>query len=153
VTSLRFVGLTAGAGFKSVSELLEKKYAGRCPKPGTFLRNKETGDLAQVVEKDNDWFIKPDLPGSPVYYPASQAHRFNIEQTPKKLPPGSFARVAYEADLALCKIHTDLKPGKEWISLNPVHKAQWIEGNVKLDNPLRIRLYTAIIKCLEEYGE
>lgn len=134
------------------TEELQKKYS-KCPPVGTWLRNKTTGDLAQVVEIDGDWKIKPDIPGTPVLYPATQAHLFNIEEKPRKMPPGSYAVVAYAADAALCKIHTDLKNQKDWISLNPVDRARWIEGNVKFDNVLRLELYNAIMKILEASGE
>lgn len=131
------------------SEKLENKYPG-CPPPGTWLRNRDTGDLAQVIEKDGEWWIKPDLPLSPVMYPATQHTRFLIETQPKKLPPGSYARVAYEADRALCTIHPDFKANKEWISLNAMERAKWLEGRIEFKEVLRMRLYTVIVKLLEE---
>lgn len=131
---------------------LQSKYP-KCPKPGTYLRHKQTGDLAQVIERDGDWVIKPDIPGSPVFYPATQAYLYNIEAKPKKMPPGSFARVAYEADKALCNIHTELKKQKEWIDLKANDRAAWIEGRVKLDHPTRLELYISIMKVLEASGD
>jgi hypothetical protein len=133
-------------------EEAKKRYP-QCPQIGTFLRNKETGDLAQVVLHEEDIKIKPDLPGSPVYYPATQAHRFNVETNHKKMPPGSWARIAYEADRALCDIHTDLKRQPDWLSLKAHERAKWIEAKVNLGHPLRIELYTAVIKVLESSGE
>jgi len=124
-----------------------------CPPIGTALRNKNTGDLAYVVIHEGRVVIKPDIPGSPVYYPATQAYNWNIELKPKKLPPGSFARVAYEADRALCEIHPEMKKQPEWLSLPAQKKAAWIEARVAFDNVLRQELYNAIIKTLEANSE
>lgn len=118
-------------------------------KNGTYLRNKETGDLAQVIEKDGKQVIKPDLPGSPVFYPMTQLHRWNEEKSPGRLPPGTLARVAYAADQALCDIHPDMRRQKDWMSLHPEQKAAWIEGKHKFDHVLRLELFNAIMKVLE----
>lgn len=122
------------------------------PKIGTYLRHAKTGDLAKVVEHDGKMAIKPDLPGSPVYYPMSRAHEFKVEEHPKKLPPGSYARVAYEADRALCEIHPEFKRQIEWNSLHPQTKAAWIERRYKFDNVLRLELYNLICNFLDRHS-
>ena len=114
------------------------------PKLGTYLRHGKTGDLAKVVEHEGKMAIKPDLPGSPVYYPMSRLHEFNVQENPHKLPPGSYARVAYEADRAFCDIHPELKRQVEWSSLHPQTKAAWIERRVKFTNILRLELNNLI---------
>ncbi len=124
-----------------------------CPSLGTYLRNNSTGDLARIVEKDGKAFIKPDIPGSPVYYNIQEFKNWTIELKPKRLPPGSFARVAYEADRALCEIHPDLKKQPEWLSLDANKKASWIEARVSFQNVLRQELYNAVIKALEVNSE
>lgn len=124
-----------------------------CPPIGTFLRNKQTGDLARIVIHEDKAQIKPDIPGSPVYYPINQFNNWSIELKAKKLPPGSFARVAYEADRALCEIHPDMKKQPEWLSLHPMDKAKWIEAKVKFKEVLRLELYNKIIQCLETNSE
>jgi hypothetical protein len=96
--------------------------------------------------------IKPDLPGSPVFYPLSRLHEFNIEEHPQKLPPGSWARVAYEADRALCEIHPEFKRQIEWNSLHPQTKAAWIERRYKFDNVLRLELYNLICAFLDKHS-
>lgn len=128
---------------------LAKKYP-KCPKPGTWLRHSDTGDLAQVVEENGDWVIKPDRPNSPVRYPATMAHKYRIEEQARKMPPGSFARVAYEADKILCAIHPDLKKQPEWQSLRAEERAKWIEGRVSFAHEVRTKLYTKIISTLED---
>lgn len=124
-----------------------------CPPIGTWMRNNKTGDLARIVEKDGKAFIKPDIPGSPVYYNIQEFKNWTVELKPKKLPPGSFARVAYEADRALCEIHPDLKKQPEWLSLDATKKCQWIEARVSFANVLRQELYNAVIKTLEANSE
>lgn len=124
-----------------------------CPPIGTYVRNKNTGDLARIIEHEGKVKIKPDIPGSPVYYDAHQYYNWNVELRPKALPPGSYARVAYEADRALCEIHPDLKKQPEWLSLEAKKKAAFIEGRVKFDNLLRQTLYNAVVKTLEENSE
>jgi len=124
-----------------------------CPPIGTYLRNKTTGDLAQIVIHEGKAQIKPDIPGSPVYYPVQQFTNWNVELKAKRLPPGSFARVAYEADRALCEIHPDLKKQPEWLSLHATKKSAWIEARVKFDNVLRQTLYNSIISTLEKNSE
>lgn len=119
------------------------------PPIGTHVRHNLTGDLAQIVEKDGQVCIKPDLPGSPVYYSITNLHNYRIEPKAKRLPKGSWARVAYEANKALCEIHPELKKQKDWIALHPLEKAQWIEGRVKLGHPLQVELHNAILKTLE----
>lgn len=135
------------------SEELKAKYKDKCPPPGTWMRHKETGDMGQVVEEDGDWWIRPNIPGSPVRYPATQAMRWSVEQQPRKLPPGSYARIAYDANRALCEIHPELKKPVDWLSLGAHEKARWIEARVQFKNVLQARLYAAIIKTLEEYSE
>lgn len=122
------------------------------PKIGTYLRHNMTGDLARVVEHEGKMAIKPDLPGSPVFYPMSRAHEFRVEESPKKLPPGSWARVAYEADRALCEIHPELKRQTEWNSLHPQVKAAWIERRYRFENLLRLELYNLINRFLDEHS-
>jgi len=122
------------------------------PKIGTYLRHKLTGDLARVVEHDGQMMIKPDLPGSPVYYPMARAHEFVVEESPKKLPPGSWSRVAYEADRALCEAHPEFKRQVEWHSLHPLAKAAWIERRFKFDNVLRLELYNLICDFLDKHS-
>ena len=124
-----------------------------CPPVGTYLRHSRTGDLAQLVEKDGELWIKPDLPGSPVHYPATMISNWMIEPRAKKLPPGSWARICYEADRALCDIHPELKRvPTEWASLHPLTKAQWIERKVKFKESIRLELYNAITRTLEEHS-
>lgn len=120
-----------------------------CPPIGTYVRHKETGQLAQVTVHEGKVVIKPDIPGSPVYYNAAQYYNWVVELKAKELPPGSYARVAYEADRALCEIHPDLKRQPEWLSLNAKDKAAWIEARVSFNNPLRLELYNAVVKTLE----
>ncbi len=125
----------------------------KCPPVGTYVRHMKTGDLAKVVEIDGVKWIKPDLPGSPVLYPGTQSYNWQIEKYAKRLPPGSWARVCYEADRALCDIHPELKRQGEWLSLHPVKKAEWIDRKVKFDSVLRLELYNAITAVLEKNSE
>jgi hypothetical protein len=121
------------------------------PKIGTYLRHEKTGDLARVVEHEGKMQIKPDLPGSPVYYPMTRLHEFIVQVSPQKLPPGSWARVAYEADRALCEIHPELKRQPEWLALNPMVKAAWIERRHKFDSILRLELNNLIQTFLDSH--
>lgn len=122
------------------------------PKLGTYLRHEKTGDLAQVVMHEGKMAIKPDLPGSPVHYPISRAHEFIVEEHAKKLPPGSWARVAYEADRALCEAHPEFKRQPEWLSLTPQVKAAWIERRFKFDNVIRLELNNLIHTFLDKHS-
>lgn len=124
-----------------------------CPPIGTWVRHKQRGDLAQVTVHEGKVVIKPNIPGSPHYYNAAQYYDWNIELKPKQLPPGSFARVAYEADRALCEIHPDLKRQKDWLSLPAKEKAAWIEARVEFSNVLRQELYNAVMSALEKGTE
>ena len=119
------------------------------PPAGTYVRHNQTGDLAQIIEKDGKLFIKPDLPGSPVFYGITSLHNYTIELRAKRLPKGSWARVAYEADRALCEIHPEFKRQKEWIALTPIERAAWIEGRAKLGHTMRVELHNLILKFLE----
>lgn len=120
------------------------------PKLGTYLRNKQTGDLAKVVLHEGKMAIKPDLPGSPVYYPISRHIDFQVEEHPTKLPPGSYTRVAYEAHRALCEVHPEFKRQPEWNSLPPLTKAAWIERRFKFDSVLQLELFNLICGFLDE---
>lgn len=123
------------------------------PPIGTYVRHNQTGDLAQIVEKDGVVVIKPDLPGSPVFYSITSIHNYKIETRAKRLPPGSWARVAYEANRALCEIHPELKRQGDWLSLNPLEKSKWINGRVEFKHPLQAELHNAILKTLEAGSE
>ncbi len=122
------------------------------PKIGTYLRHEKTGDLARVVQHEGKMAIKPDLPGSPVFYPMSRLSEFKVEESPKKLPPGSWARVAYEADRALCEIHPEFKRQIEWNSVHPQTKAAWIERRFKFDHVLRLELHNLISNFLDKHS-
>ncbi len=122
------------------------------PKIGTYVRHEKTGDLARIVEHEGKMAIKPDLPGSPVYYPMTRIHEFIVQTQPQKLPPGSWARVAYEADRGLCEIHPEFKRQPEWHSLNPQVKAAWIERRFKFDNVLRLELNNLIHAFLDKHS-
>jgi hypothetical protein len=122
------------------------------PAIGTYLRHGKTGDLARVVVHEGKVAIKPDLPGSPVYYPISRHHEFNVEVNPQKLPPGSWASVAYAADRALCEIHPEFKRQPEWMSLHPAIKAAWIERRHKFDNAIRLELHNLISEFLDRHS-
>ena len=122
------------------------------PPLGTYVRHEKTGDLARIVEHEGKMAIKPDLPGSPVYYPINRMHEFIVQESPKKLPPGSWARVAYEADRALCDIHPEFKRTKDWNSLHPLEKAGWIERRPKFDNVLRLELYNLVCNFLDKHS-
>ena len=135
-----------------MSEEQKKRYA-NVPPIGTYVRHAKTGDLGQVVEKDGELWIKPDLPGSPVYYPATLIYNWQIEPHAKRLPPGSWARVCYEAYRALCDIHPEMKRQPEWMSLKADVKAAWIENRVKFAKPLQLELTNAILKVLQENSE
>lgn len=121
------------------------------PKIGTYLRHGKTGDLAKVVLHEGKMAIKPDLPGSPVYYPISRAHEFNVETQPQKLPPGSWARVAYDAYRAFCEIHPEFKRQPDWLSLSPQVKAAWIERRVKFDNLMQLELFNTITAFFDKH--
>lgn len=131
--------------------MTETKYR-NVPPVGTWVRHNKTGDLAQIIEKDGEMWIKPDLPGSPVLYPATQIYNWNIEPGARKMPPGSWARVCYVADQALCDIHPDFKRvPTDWLSLHPNEKARWIEAKIKFKEVLRLELYNAIMSTLEKH--
>lgn len=120
------------------------------PKLGSYLRHKQTGDAARVVMHEGKMAIKPDLPGSPVYYPIGRFVDFNVEEHPQKLPPGSWARVAYDAHRAFCEVHPEFKRQVEWNSLHPQVKASWIERKVKFDNLLQLELYNTITEFFDK---
>lgn len=127
--------------------------ADKCPPVGTYVRHLKTGDLAQIIEKDGLKWIKPDIPGSPVLYPAGTIYNWQVEQHARRLPPGSFAKVAYDSWKSLCDVHPDLKRQKEWIALHPNVKAEWIEGRHKFGTKIEELLYKAIVMVLEENTE
>jgi hypothetical protein len=123
------------------------------PKVGTYVRHRETGNLGVVVSEDGELWIRPDIKGSPVRYPATQIYNWNIEQHAKRLPPGGWARVCYEANRVLCDIHPDLKRQVEWNSLHPNKRAEWIDRRVKFDKPIQLELMNAITRVLEESSD
>jgi hypothetical protein len=136
-----------------MSEETKRNHPKQCPPVGTWLRHKDTGNLARVIEKEDGTWIKPDLPGSPVYYPSTQYYNWYIEEHAKRLPPGSYARVAYEAWRALCEIHPELKRQPDWLSLAPMVKAKWIERKIKFDKPVEVALFESIMYVLEQNSE
>lgn len=131
-------------------EELQKKYD-KCPPPGTKLRNAKTGDAGIVVREDDDWFIKPDIPGSPVRFPATQAYNWIVDQDAKKMPPGSYARVAYEAIRTLGEVNAGYPRMPEWLSLHPREKARWIDAKVKFSNPVSNEIYNSIVSILKDH--
>lgn len=133
-----------------MSAELEAKYRDRCPKPGTKVRNATTGDAAVIVEEDNEWWIKPESPNSPVRYPATQIHRWIVEKEPTGLPYGTHARVAYEAIKALGECNAGFSRMPEWLSLHAREKRRWLEGNIAFKEPLAQELYNDIVKRLKD---
>ncbi len=106
--------------------------------------------MAQIVFHDGKIQIKPDIPGSPVYYPITQIHNFRIENQPRKLPPGTYSMIAYQAWQSLCKVHPDLKPQPDWPSLHPEKKAKWIENRWEFKTDIEKLLVQGIKMILDE---
>lgn len=120
------------------------------PKLGTYWRHKETGDLYKIIEADGKKWIRRDLPNMEIKLSLSNLHKFSEEKHAKRLMPGQIARIAFEADCALCNGHLDMPRPKNWLSLLPKDKETWIDGRIDFKEPLRTKLYIAVMKVLLE---
>lgn len=119
-------------------------------KTGDKVRHSSTGDLYIFTGKD----FKRDNPRSFVVIPESSHAMFVLDEDADKLPPGSTAKIAYEADRALCHMHRELKGTVEWASLNINERAKWIEGRVNFEENktglLRLKLYNHVREALSD---
>ena len=122
------------------------------PAVGTSVRSNTTGDLFVIVEDDEGLWIQRDIPGNTQRFTATQIYNYSVELRPTLLPPGSMARVEFEADRILCEVHTGFPPQKDWLSLDRKTKAAWIEGRIKFkkEHLLRMKLNKAVKKVLKE---
>jgi hypothetical protein len=129
----------------------EKQYL-HVPPVGTSVRSTSTGDLFKIVRDSDGLWIQRDIPNSTQRFVATQICNFVVEKRPELLPPGSMARVAYEADRALCEVSPALPRQKEWLSLDARTKAAWVERRVafKDSHLLRMKLHNAVNRVLQE---
>ena len=130
----------------------DKKYA-KVPAVGTHVRSTKTGDLYKIVkDPDGSLWIQRNIPNSTERYTATQIYNFAVETRPELLPPGSMARVAYEADKALCEVSPQFSRQPDWLSVDRQTKASWIEKRVEFPDGhlLRMKLFIAVSRVLQE---
>ena len=122
-------------------------------KLGDYYRHKDTGDLWQIKELDGVVKIVRDLPNQQIWMQISQLHKFAKETNARKMLPGQLARVAFEADAALCSVHTELPRNKHWLDLDGKDKQKWIDGKVDFKDSIRKELYVAVMRVLLDHNK
>lgn len=135
-----------------MADLLADLPADYDPKPSQrkLVRDKQSGDLGYLVKRSGKLMVRLDRPAQEILRPYSE-HGWQDEEQLLPLSQLAVARVAFEADRALCaslSMHEHAK--KSWQRLTDSERHRWLDkGPVA---PLeRSTLYRAITSALKEY--
>jgi hypothetical protein len=93
--------------------------------PRLYYRHTRTGDLGYLVQKDGRDFIAYDRAGDPILKVFKHGD-WIAEAEPRPLSAVAIARVAYDADAALC-IALGLPKQKPWLSLLDDERIQFMQ--------------------------
>lgn len=115
-----------------------------------YLRNAQTGELGWLVRRGGKSVVKLDRANQEVTkrYVAAE---WTAEETQRPLAPIHAARIAFEADRALCRdIGLPLHAKREWGSLRDGERQLFISKGPK-EPPARVQLYAAIMAAMAPY--
>ena len=117
-----------------------------------FRHRLNSGDLGKLIHRNGADFIELDRPGENLrpYRPSE----WIPEKPPSILYPGAPARVAFEADKALCAaLNMHLVARKEWLSMSEAARIAWTKNGPKNAEPpnveIRVKMYETILALLE----
>lgn len=115
----------------------------------TLVRHKFTGDLGEVLMVDGEKRVRLDRPGVSTTY-AYDVHTWEDEPERELLSRLQIARIAYEADRALCLAVGDHKGARlEWRAMHDDARVKFMkDGPPAADR--RLALYKHILKFFKE---
>lgn len=135
-----------------MADLLADLPADYEPKVGArkLVRDKLTGDLGYLVKRSGKLMVRLDRPNQEILKRYSE-DGWQDEETQRPLAPIHAAKVAFEADRALCaalSMHEHAK--KDWSKLSDGERHKWLsQGPVA---PLeRTALYRAVMDILKPF--
>lgn len=121
------------------------------PQIRVYYRHVMTGDRAYAVVEDGQTRLKLDRAGEPF----TRRLDGNWEQETEHRPLLRYQlwKVAFESDKALCAALGLIPLSKrDWLNLTDEKRIEWGKEGPKT-NPLRQRLFAAVMAALEEHSE
>lgn len=116
----------------------------------TYYRHVRTGDLGYLVNREGRDYIRMDRPGD-VVERIFRVDDWLPETERRPLTPMAVAKVAFEADRALCValgLHGD--GGKVWANLPEMERVAWMQQGPPTRELSRLKLWRAVVGQLEE---
>lgn len=121
------------------------------PKQGQekWYRNAQTGERAYSVIRDGKQAVRLDRPNQEILRRVDE--NWIEEDATRPLTPIHFARLAFEADKALCAALGDHEKGRaDWAKLTDAQRQLWMTQGPK--RPVqRATLYAGLVKLMEPY--
>jgi hypothetical protein len=119
-------------------------------KARVYLRHAQSGELGWLVRRAGKSVVRLDRPNQEVTRRYVQSE-WLAEETQRPLAPIHAARIAFEADRALCReVGLPLHAKREWGSLRDGERQLFIKAGPK-DPPARAQLYAAIMGAMAPY--
>jgi len=112
------------------------------------LRHRQTGDLGHIVVEAGVKSVRYDRPHGPTipYRP----NEWMEEENRPPLNRSQLARVAFAADRQLLYFTQHYSRAKRtWDALTDEERIHWTKHGPSSEDPNRVKLFDAIMKCLE----
>lgn len=115
-----------------------------------FLRNAQTGELGWLARRGGKSVVKLDRANQEVTRRYVQSE-WVAEETQRPLAPIHAARIAFEADRALCReIGLPLHAKREWGGLRDGERQLFMKAGPK-GQPAREQLFAAVMGAMAPY--
>lgn len=114
------------------------------PRERRYYRHARTGERAYLVEREGSTLVKLDRPNQDITKPYNPGEWIE-EAEDFPMTRMQLARVAYEADQALCFALGERR-GPDWMSMHPEQRIHWLRSGPERGE--RRGLFVAILKAL-----
>lgn len=115
------------------------------PPPRRWYRRKLDGQLGYMVEEHGREMIRLDRPGDKAALAPFRENTWDPVSSDRPLNRAQVAKIAYGADVLLCKVIGNHEVRKEWASLSDKERQKWVKDGPAPDPPIRRDLYERIV--------
>ena len=113
-----------------------------------WLRHRQTGDRGKLVTENGEASIRYDRPHGPTIPYRPNEWMPELDRVP--LNRSQLARVAFAADRQLLYfMQSYARSKRNWDALTDEERIHWAKEGPASEDPNRIRLFDAIMKCLD----
>ncbi len=116
-----------------------------------FVRNRATGELGYVIERDGDTFVRLERSGPVVEQPYSESAWMD-EKVRAPLNRQQVGKLMHDFDRLLCKALGKAHEAKrEWIELREEEREEWMSYGPP--EGIRSEVFEAVADALADYTE